>query len=380
MIISLVVGYAVHTNGGIPSGVNVFGAPVTGLSLPGGSAGAASGDQNVLRPLTINKTLRGDQSSRSASDFVTAAPTASPSAQEDGVVRAASDAAAPDVPLYQIYEVQPGDSVSGIADRFELKSEYVTANNADIRDADELALGLPLRIPASDGVLHDIRYGETLSDIAARYDVPVSAITSFAANHIAAPDDLQEAQTILVPDAKLQDEAPAAAAPEPAPTDPPAPAPTPTPVPPPVELPVDVPPPPSAPAPEPVVAPSSGYGLIWPFYGSISSYMDSSHPLGIDIDGYGAEGSAIVASTRGTVLFAGGSACCSYGLYIVILSPEGIETLYAHLSDIWVSPGEFVDQGEAIGVIGSTGYSTGTHLHFEVIDNGVRVNPLAYLP
>jgi murein DD-endopeptidase MepM/ murein hydrolase activator NlpD len=62
------------------------------------------------------------------------------------------------------------------------------------------------------------------------------------------------------------------------------------------------------------------------------------------------------------------------------MSPEGIETLYAHLASISVSQGQTVSQGEVIGVVGSTGYSTGTHLHFEVIDNGVRVNPLSYLP
>jgi murein DD-endopeptidase MepM/ murein hydrolase activator NlpD len=80
------------------------------------------------------------------------------------------------------------------------------------------------------------------------------------------------------------------------------------------------------------------------------------------------------------VVFAGGNACCSYGLYVVVMSPEGVETLYAHLSSISVSAGETVSQGQAIGVIGDTGYSTGVHLHFEVIDNGVRVNPLNYLP
>jgi murein DD-endopeptidase MepM/ murein hydrolase activator NlpD len=62
------------------------------------------------------------------------------------------------------------------------------------------------------------------------------------------------------------------------------------------------------------------------------------------------------------------------------MSPDGIETLYAHLSAITVTQGETVEQGEQVGVIGSTGYSTGRHLHFEVIDNGVRENPLDYLP
>jgi len=80
------------------------------------------------------------------------------------------------------------------------------------------------------------------------------------------------------------------------------------------------------------------------------------------------------------VIFAGGNACCSYGLYVVVMSPDGIETLYAHLASISVSQGESVGQGQVIGVVGSTGYSTGTHLHFEVIDNGVRANPMGYLP
>ncbi|MDP3768772.1 MAG: M23 family metallopeptidase, partial [Dehalococcoidia bacterium] len=134
-------------------------------------------------------------------------------------------------------------------------------------------------------------------------------------------------------------------------------------------------------APEPAVAPSGGGGgLIWPVYGPISSYMDASHPLGIDIDLFSNPFAAIVASTSGTVTFAGGDPCCSYGLYVVIVSPSGIETLYAHLSSIAVSPGEYVSQGQFIGNAGCTGYCTGNHLHFEVIDNGVRVDPLAYLP
>ena len=62
------------------------------------------------------------------------------------------------------------------------------------------------------------------------------------------------------------------------------------------------------------------------------------------------------------------------------MSADGVETLYAHMASLSVSQGESVSQGQALGVVVSTGYSTGTHLHFEVIDNGVRVNPLSYLP
>jgi murein DD-endopeptidase MepM/ murein hydrolase activator NlpD len=217
-----------------------------------------------------------------------------------------------------------------------------------------------------------VRYGETLSDIAARYDVDVDVIAGFAPNGIETVNDITETQLLFVPDAK-----PIAAAPvaEPAPeagdgAD-------------------------SEPAPDvssgdgdgtgsdgEIVSdgPSSGEGLIWPIVGPVSSYYGSSHPLGIDIDGFNLGGAAVGAATSGTVVFAGGNACCSYGLYVVVVSPGGVETLYAHLSSIYVSQGESVVQGEAVGVIGNTGYSTGTHLHFEVIDNGSRVNPISYLP
>jgi len=82
----------------------------------------------------------------------------------------------------------------------------------------------------------------------------------------------------------------------------------------------------------------------------------------------------------GVVTFAGGNACCSYGLYVVIEHGNGYQTLYAHLSKVSVSVGERVSQGELIGYGGRTGYATGPHLHFEVYVNGAVVDPLAYLP
>lgn len=138
----------------------------------------------------------------------------------------------------------------------------------------------------------------------------------------------------------------------------------------------------------------SAKGLIWPIVGPISSPYGPSHPLGIDIDGYYKAGQPIVAATKGTVIFAGGHPCCSYGYYVVIFEQKdfalprnerffrnpGIETLYAHLSQILVVQGQGVVQGQALGIIGTTGYSTGPHLHFEVIDNGIRVKPIDYLP
>ncbi len=125
--------------------------------------------------------------------------------------------------------------------------------------------------------------------------------------------------------------------------------------------------------------------LIWPTpscYIVTSEFGMRLHPIyheyrmhnGIDIGArYGA---AVLASDGGTVITSRYSS--SYGNYIVISHGNGYTTLYAHLSKRYVSEGDKVDQGETIGLIGSTGASTGAHLHYEVSVNGERTNPLKY--
>ena len=382
MIISLAAGYALITNGGFPGRSHAFAAPVTGLSMPGVSSSVPTTSTSVLRAPVTNKTLPTERLTAPAPDpsAAVAAPEPSPTLeapQQDAVVRAASVAAPPDLPPYQVYTVQEGDSVSAIANRFGILPDYILANNAELRASGTLLLGQSIIVPAGNGMLHEVRYGETLSDIASRYDVDVARIVDFRANGIESPDALVESQLLFVPDGRIEVvDVPA----EPVPTDSPLPDVTPEPA---LDEPTEEPPT-EEPAEEPSGpvggGPISGEGLIWPIVGPISSYMGPGHPLGIDIDGFNLGGAAIAAATSGTVVFAGGNACCSYGLYVVILSPGGIETLYAHLDSIYVTQGEYVSQGQAVGTMGSSGYSTGTHLHFEVIDNGVRQNPLNYLP
>jgi murein DD-endopeptidase MepM/ murein hydrolase activator NlpD len=257
--------------------------------------------------------------------------------------------------------------VGSIAAQYGLQPESLVWNNVEISDEDVLAVGQLIRVPATDGVLHEMRLGDTLSDVADRYGIDLSAITTFTSNGIETPDDVQEMQLVFVPGGTVAPPPPPE--PEVVPAEPPAASDGVTPA---------APAAPSAAPSAPAFTPS--VGLIWPTSGPISSYMGPGHPLGIDIDLYNNPGAAIASATSGVVTFAGGDPCCSYGLYVVVVSPGGIETLYAHFGSINVVQGQQISQGDVLGYGGCTGYCTGNHLHFEVIDNGSRVDPLSYLP
>lgn len=118
----------------------------------------------------------------------------------------------------------------------------------------------------------------------------------------------------------------------------------------------------------------------WPFGNSnrVSSTMKdrwgTTHN-GIDIDGFSLEGSSISAADAGTVVTAGYNG--GYGNYVIIDHGNGYQTLYAHLDSLGVSAGETVGNGQSIGVVGSTGSATGTHLHYEIFQNGTRIDPLS---
>ena len=125
-------------------------------------------------------------------------------------------------------------------------------------------------------------------------------------------------------------------------------------------------------------SPPSSSGLIWPVSGPITSPFGmrwgSLHP-GIDI-GVGM-GTPIHAAASGRVISASYSG--GYGNLVVIDHGNGLATAYAHQSSMAVSAGQQVSQGQVIGYVGSTGFSTGPHLHFEVRVNGSPVDPMGYL-
>ena len=262
--------------------------------------------------------------------------------------------------------MQTGDTLSGIAQKLGFKGNAdVTAwemlaqsNQPDIVSVDDfLQPGQKIRVPVQSGIIHNVKSAQTLTDLAEIYDTSLAEIVAVPGNRITNLDALSVGQEVLIPN--------------------------------PSRLAKPAPPPPSAAA-----AGSGGSGssqvvrggqqsrsgFIWPVAGPISSYFGPSHPLGIDVDLFSAPGAPVGAAASGVVTFAGGNACCSYGLYVIVDHGNGFQTLYAHFSRMAVSAGQRVSQGQLLGYGGRTGYATGNHLHFEVHLNGSIVNPLTYLP
>ena len=115
-------------------------------------------------------------------------------------------------------------------------------------------------------------------------------------------------------------------------------------------------------------------GVITSRFGASSSIRRSSH-TGLDISA--PSGTAIKAAAAGTVAFSGRKG--SYGYMVVISHGNGVQTYYGHCSKLYVSAGQKVAQGATIAAVGSTGNSTGPHLHLEIRVNGVAYNPQNYL-
>ncbi len=130
-----------------------------------------------------------------------------------------------------------------------------------------------------------------------------------------------------------------------------------------------------------------GGKFLWPvsgYYTITSRFGYRTHPItgiyklhtGVDIAGAGIGGKPILAANGGTVIKAGYNR--GYGNYVVIDHGGGYSTLYGHASRLNVSAGQKVSRGDTLGFVGSTGYSTGNHLHFEIMQNGEYTNPLSH--
>lgn len=241
------------------------------------------------------------------------------------------------------YSVVAGDTLYGIAKKYNLSAETIMFANGLEKNPDLLRLGQKLTILPLDGILHTVAAKDTLDKIAKTYKVKPDAIIAYAPNNLDAKNpQIAVGEKLLVPGGKK--EIPQVAT---------------------VYRGV-----------APAGAKTGSGRLIWPTSGMLTQAFKPLHKA-LDIArGIGAE---IKAADNGYVVVAGWSNA-GYGNYVVIDHGNGLQTLYGHLSRIFVKPGDVVTRGAVIGLMGSTGNSTGPHLHFEVIKRGIKVNPRSYLP
>ena len=307
------------------------------------------------------------------------------SAQAMAQVEAAADSG-PDTPGFRLqtpdsglagrtkittstYTVQPGDSLADIAQQFGIDVPTLLGSN-DLDDPDLLPTGLELKVLPIRGVLHRVAEGDTLNRIAERYELVVRDI--MRANDIADSELIAVGDQLVLPGARPLVRAPVEA--DPAPTGAAEPAPQARVEQPRTELASAVVLPPATAA-----RPS----FVWPAGGPITTYfgqvgwtsprghagLDIAAPWGAPVRA--AAGGRVIVATR-----AGGA----YGVQVIIDHGNGLRTVYGHLSELHVGTGEQVERGEQIGLVGSTGFSTGPHLHFEIRQNGELRDPLRFLP
>ena len=250
------------------------------------------------------------------------------------------------------YTVQNGDTVSTIARKFGLTINTILwANNLNsyglIRPGDDLTI-----LPYS-GILYTVKSGDTVSRIASKYGVEIDKILS--CNNLEA--GLKIGQKIMVPGAKkiVETTRVASSRSDSSYTG--------------LSAIRDL-------IKSPTVK-ASGGKMAWPTQGfRISQYFSWRHN-GVDIANK--VGTPIYAAESGVVEIARGGYNGGYGNTIVINHGGGKKTRYGHASKLFVKVGDEVEKGENIAAMGSTGRSTGSHLHFEVLINGVRYNPLNYI-
>lgn len=270
------------------------------------------------------------------------------------------------------YVVQDGDTISTIAHRFGVNVGTILWNN-NLTDRQYIRPGDTLKIPSVSGILITVKKGDTFGKLAAKYDADANEIAS--ANQLSIDSSLSVGVELVIPGAQppsleqtrtqvVKNRTPISSD-EMAPSNEGS-----------ISQPEPVVPPPSIPKPPKANTASSGARLLWPTSGhAITQYYGWKH-TGIDIDGD--YSSPLYAAADGVVEKAGWNTG-GYGLMILIDSPNGVRTRYGHASKLFVKAGDTVKKGDVIAMMGTTGRSTGTHLHFEVYVNGVRTNPLGYI-
>jgi len=252
---------------------------------------------------------------------------------------AETGAAAP--PGFTWHTLQAGENLSTVAGRYGVSVDAMIGANPDISSMDRLPLGIDLLVPPGAGLVVKLDQGESLMSLIESYGVAPDDVV--AANDLRSPFDVVPGMLVFLPGVQ----------------------------------------PTEALARLKLVREEENR-YIWPLHGRLTSYYGprnlgmgtSNFHRGIDIAA--PSGTPVGAARSGTVTYAGWSTQ-GYGNLVKIRHAGGAETWYGHFSSIAVSVGEYVSQGEIIGRVGSTGLSTGPHLHFELHETGRALDPLASL-
>ncbi|GHT72438.1 hypothetical protein FACS1894110_26820 [Spirochaetia bacterium] len=296
------------------SSLGVFSLPVI---MP---AGAAASDSGIGGMVYYEASL------------VEQEPAAISGDSEDMGIPEPESFSKPRMLLSDSYKVQSGDMIGILARDFGLNEDTIISFN-DIKNTRTLQIGKVLKIPNQDGILYTVKKDDSLTKIAEKYSADAEAIQT--ANELFS-DTVHAGTVLFLPGARLDW----------------------------VER-----------------QEINGDLFIWPVRGYITSaYGRRRSPItgamhfhaGIDIGG-NPVGAPIKAAMAGRVTTTGWDD--AYGNYVVITHHSGYRTLYGHMNIIRVKSGAYVSAGERIGDIGSTGQSTGPHLHFTVYKNGVTVSP-----
>lgn len=248
--------------------------------------------------------------------------------------------------------VAEGETLGTIAERYGLSIDTILwENNLDEKTA--LKPGQELRILPVDGVRHKVARGETIYSIGKKYGLEASEVqkvVDYPFNEFLNDEtfSLAVGQTLVVPDG-VKPEEKKTVAPRTSRS--------------------------LAQTPDAGTVAAQG-SFVWPASGSISQGYKFYHKA-LDISNRGAGN--ILAADSGSVVVAGWIDNSGYGNRVMIDHGNGFVTLYAHLSGIQVKEGQRVNRGDVIGQMGSTGRSTGTHLHFEIRQGGSLLNPNDYL-
>lgn len=237
--------------------------------------------------------------------------------------------------LYE-YEIQPGDVLLHIARDHNRKIDTLVSWN-NIKDARRIRAGDTLSIPNKDGILYIVKSGDTLSSVANKHNI--SEVSLLDSNNLST-STLSKGSKLFIPGGTMDE----------------------------FELGLVL-----------------GTVFLRPTRGTISSYYGyRTSPFtgiwsfhgGLDIANN--TGTPIYATSYGTVNYVSYSSPL-YGRVVIIQHPNGFQSLYAHLDEIYVRKGQYISRGRTIGSMGNTGLSTGPHLHFSLILNGKSINPLKYL-